>query len=70
MTFYLFLTIVAQTQIRDPNQFNGYLVLAYGAIWAVALAYMLVLANRQRNARKELQLLEQLLKEDKDRPEA
>ena len=62
LTFLL--TILAQTQIGDPHRFNNYLVLAYAAIWAVAVLYLLYLANRQRNARKELQLLQQLLEED------
>lgn len=60
------LTILAQTQIGDPDRFNNYLVLAYAAIWGVAVIYLFYLANRQRNARKELQLLQQLLEEDKE----
>jgi CcmD family protein len=66
ISFSLFLTIFAQTQISDPNRFNQFLILAYVAIWAVAFLYLLFLANRQRNARKELQLLQQLLEEDQD----
>ena len=66
ISFSLFLTIFAQTQISDPNRFNQFLILAYVAIWAVAFLYLLFLANRQRNARKELKLSQQLLEEDQD----
>jgi hypothetical protein len=65
-TALILLNIFAQGGINDPNKFNGYLILGYGAMWAIALFYILVLANRQRNVREEVHLLHQLLEEDED----
>jgi hypothetical protein len=59
-----FLTVFAQPGIDDPNKFNNFLLLGYGVMWAIALFYILVLANRQRNVREEVHLLSQLLEED------
>lgn len=52
--------------IDDPNKFNGFMILGYLIMWLVAMVYILILANRQRNAREELKLMEQLLREDKE----
>lgn len=52
--------------IDDPNKFNGFMILGYVIMWLVAMVYILILANRQRNAREELKLMEQLLREDKE----
>jgi len=65
-TALILLNIFAQGGINDPNKFNGYLILGYGAMWAIAFFYILVLANRQRNVREEVHLLRQLLEEDED----
>ena len=63
-----FLTILLQTA-TDPNRFNEYLLLAYGVMWLVVLVYLLNLANKQRNLRRDLQLMHRLLEEDEaDRP--
>ena len=62
----ILLNIFAQGGLNDPNRFNGYLILGYGVMWAIALFYILVLANRQRNVREEVHLLRQLLEEDED----
>lgn len=59
-----FLTILAQPGIDDPNKFNNFLLLGYGVMWAIALFYILILANRQRNVKEEVHLLNQLLEED------
>lgn len=64
----ILLNIFIQGGVSDPNQFNNYLILGYGVMWAIALFYILVLANRQRNVREEVQLLHQLLAEDEDSP--
>lgn len=58
------LVILAQSAVTDPNRFNGYLVLAYIAIWLIAMVYLLIMANKQRNARQELKLMRQLLEDD------
>ena len=50
----------------DPNQFNNYLILGYGVMWAVVMVYLVILANRQKNAREDLKLLAQLIKEDEE----
>ena len=65
-TAMILLNIYAQGGLNDPNRFNGYLILGYGLMWAIALFYILVLANRQRNVREEVHLLRQLLEEDED----
>jgi hypothetical protein len=65
MTAFLFsLTIPFQTQLADPNQFNNFLLLAYGALWLIAMVYILALANKQRNVLQEIRLMRRLLKED------
>ncbi len=66
MTATILLNIYAQGGLSDPNQFNNYLILGYGVMWAIALFYVLVLANRQRNVREEVHLLRQLLEEDEE----
>lgn len=60
----LFLPILAQTQIDDPNRFNQYLMLGYAVMWIVAMVYVLNLANKQRNLRQEIALMRRLLEED------
>lgn len=60
----MFLTIPTQSTVVDPNGFNNYLILAYIAIWLVAMIYLAIMANRERNAKQELALMKQLLEED------
>lgn len=60
----MFLSILAQQPIDDPNRFNQYLLLAYAAMWLVATIYLLNIANRQRNLRQEIRLMRRLLEED------
>jgi hypothetical protein len=48
----------------DPNQYNGYLLLGYGAMWLIGMVYIISLAVRQRNVRRDLELMEQILQED------
>ena len=50
----------------DPNQFNGYMILAYVVMWLIVMVYLLILANRQRNVKDEVELLQQLLEEDEE----
>lgn len=66
----LFLSILVQQPIDDPNRFNQYLLLAYAAMWIVALVYLLNVANKQRNLRQEIRLMRRLLEEDEaERPQ-
>ncbi len=48
----------------DPNQFNNYLLLGYAAMWTIGMIYIISLALRQRNVRRDLDLMEQILQED------
>lgn len=67
MSLAIFLmTYFSQTGIDDPNKFNNFLLLGYGVMWAIALFYILILANRQRNVKEEVHLLSQLLEENED----
>ena len=43
----------------------GYLFAAYGVVWAVVFGYVLVLQNRQRRLRREINSLKETLKERK-----
>lgn len=48
----------------DPNQFNNYLLLGYAVMWLIGMIYIASLAVRQRNLRRDLELMEQILQED------
>lgn len=52
--------------VSDPNQFNGFMVLGYVVMWLVVMVYLITLSNRQRNVKEEVELLEQLLREDEE----
>ena len=60
----LYLTILLQTNVDNPNRFNDFLVLAYFVMWLVVVVYLLNLANKQRNLRQDIRLLRRLLEED------
>jgi hypothetical protein len=66
-SFVQFSSIVFAFQDFDPNKFNNFLILGYVAMWAAVMVYLLILANRQKNAREDLRLLAQLLEEDEVR---
>ena len=53
-------------QIFDPNKFNNFLILGYFVMWLIVMAYIFILANRQKNAKDDLKLLKQLLREDEE----
>ena len=55
-----------QSGLFDPNKFNGYMILGYVVMWLIVMIYILILANRQRNVKEEVELLQQLLKEDEE----
>ena len=41
----------------------GYLFAAYGIVWAVTFGYVLILLNRQRKLRREIDSLKESFKE-------
>ncbi len=62
----IYLTILLQTPIDDANKFNGYLLLGYGVMWLIGMAYMLYLYSRQRNIREDVRVLQTLLENEND----
>jgi hypothetical protein len=60
----LLLTILLQTPIDDPNEFNSFLILGYVAMWLIGMAYLVYLLNRQRNISQDIRVLRQLLEDD------
>ena len=66
MTLIIFLNILLQTPIDDPDKFNGYLMLGYFVMWVAFMAYLITLANKQRNTKQDIKLLQQLLQEDEE----
>ena len=63
---YALMDVLQQSDLFDPDKFNGYMILGYVVMWLIAMIYILILANRQRNVKEEVELLQQLLKEDED----
>lgn len=66
MSLIIFLNILLQTPIDDPNKFNGYLMLGYFVMWVAFMIYLVTLANKQRNTKQDIKLLQQLLQEDEE----
>lgn len=66
MTLAILLNILLQIQIDDPNKFNGYLILGYIVMWLAFMVYIVALANKQRNTKQDIQLLQKLLREDEE----
>lgn len=66
MTLTIFLNIFLQAGIDDPNKFNNYLILGYIVMWVAFMIYIASLANKQRNTKQDIKLLQQLLKEDEE----
>jgi hypothetical protein len=66
MTLSIYLNILLQTGIDDPNQFNGYLLLGYFVMWVSFMVYLVALSNKQRNMKQDIQLLRRLLEEDEE----
>ncbi len=60
------LDMFLQVGIGDPNKFNHFMILGYLVMWIIAMIYILSLANRQRNIKEEVELLQQLLEEDEE----
>jgi preprotein translocase subunit YajC len=64
----LFSTVnfLMQAEIFDPNRFNNFLILGYFVMWLIVMAYIFILSNKQKNAREDINLMKQLLKEDEE----
>ena len=60
----LFTAVAALQASADPDKFNGYLLLGYGVMWLIVMIYITSLALRQRNLRRDIELMEQILQED------
>jgi CcmD family protein len=66
MMFAANLILSAALQTGDPNQFNGFMILGYVVMWLVVMVYLVTMSSRQRNVKEEVELLEQLLREDEE----
>jgi hypothetical protein len=62
----IFLTILFQTSVSDPNRFNNYLLLGYSVMWLIGMVYIASLVIRQRNLQQDMQLMHQILQEDEE----
>lgn len=62
----IFLTILFQTSVSDPNRFNNYLLLGYSVMWLIGMVYVASLVIRQRNLQQDMQLMHQILQEDEE----
>lgn len=58
--------LFVQSGLANPDKFNQFMILGYGAMWIIAMIYILSLANRQRNVKDEVELLRKLLEEDEE----
>ena len=63
LTLSIFLSVLAQTPIDDPNRFNQYLPLAYAVMWPSPWPTCST-SHKQRNLRQEIRLM-RLLEEMK-----
>jgi hypothetical protein len=66
MTFTLLLSVLGQSQTDVANQFNGYLILGYLAMWVIGLVYVISLATRQNNLQQDIELMQRLLQEHEE----
>lgn len=60
----LFLTLLFQTPIGDPDQFNSFLIFGYAATCLIGAIYLAYLYNTRRNIEKDIDLLKRLLDEE------
>ena len=63
MTLMQMTALALQTGI-DSNQFNGFLLLGYGVMWLIMMVYVASLYFRQRNLRRDIELMKRILQED------
>lgn len=48
----------------DPNITINYLLLGYGVMWLIGFGYVLSLATRQRNLKRDIALLRRLVQDE------
>ena len=48
----------------SANQFNSYLLLGYAIMWLIVMVYIGSLFFRQRNLRRDMDLMKRILQED------
>ena len=60
----LLTAVMALQPSTDPDKFNGFLLLGYGVMWLIVMIYIISIALRQRNLRRDIELMEQILQED------
>jgi drug/metabolite transporter (DMT)-like permease len=67
MNIFLFTlpTVLLQIGVTDPDRYSNFLLLGYVVMAVIAIAYLLYLYNLQRNATQDLQVLRQLLEEER-----
>jgi hypothetical protein len=65
-TLPILLNVMMQSSSEVANQFNGYLILGYVAMWIIGIVYVITLLTRQRNLQQDVELMQQLL-EDEER---
>ena len=58
------LSILLQTTLDNPSQFNEFLLLGYVVMWLVAVVYLVLLDSKQRNVQQDVRLMRRLLEED------
>lgn len=49
-----------------PNQFNQFLLLGYGVMALIVIIYVVSLAMRQRNVKRDVELMAKILQDDKE----
>lgn len=49
----------------DPHITSGYLIFGYSVMWLIGFAYVVYLWNRQRNMKKDIDLMKEILSESK-----
>ncbi|MDX1414546.1 MAG: hypothetical protein R3293_10170 [Candidatus Promineifilaceae bacterium] len=65
MTLLLITAFAVQTGVSS-NQFNGFLLLGYGIMWLIMMVYVASLYFRQRNLRRDIELMKRILQEDNE----
>ncbi len=63
MDLFLLTATLFQSGV-EPNQFNGFLILGYGVMWLIVMIYVISLFLRQRNLRRDIELMKRILQED------
>ncbi len=62
--FTLLLTALLQTGSTPATM--GYLILGYIVMWLIGAVYVITLFSRQRNLKQDVELMQQLLREEEE----